>query len=317
MIIQPDFLDHWKTQLLVDLLETELAPLYLIRLWAHCQNRKRARFEGMSSRALKAICRYPGDADGFLEALEQAEWVKLENSNLEVCGFEDLNSTLFASWENGRKGGRKPRKNPRDNPPETHGLPIGGAIREEKRRTSPPTPQGATEVEEEISKRGVRCASKALEIARGNGCGIDHIRMVLEHFDSKPGAWDGGALFERLKNLRPEQLAHELWPEESEAYQKGVSNQRRARELEDAAKKRELSQQELEAQRAQELELEQSWGPVVDNLERDAAEKMLRTSLPELAPMLLRSWPRGEPPDGLVRTELIGILEKEESCRVQ
>jgi hypothetical protein len=40
MIVDPDFLDHWRTRMLVDALQDECAPMYIIRVWAHCQQRR-------------------------------------------------------------------------------------------------------------------------------------------------------------------------------------------------------------------------------------------------------------------------------------
>ncbi len=89
MIVDPDFPDHWKTRLLVDLLEDESAPLNVIRLWAHCQNRRTHHFEDLNAKALKAICRYPGDPDKFEAAMVSSGFVVRTGSGLEVCGTED------------------------------------------------------------------------------------------------------------------------------------------------------------------------------------------------------------------------------------
>ena len=40
MIIEPGFLDHWKTQMLISALEDGGAAIYVIRLWEHCQQRR-------------------------------------------------------------------------------------------------------------------------------------------------------------------------------------------------------------------------------------------------------------------------------------
>ncbi|RYD18224.1 MAG: hypothetical protein EOP88_23390 [Verrucomicrobiaceae bacterium] len=136
MIVDPDFPDHWKTRLLVELLGgDELAPLYLIRLWAHCQNRRASTFENLPPLALKALCRYPGLPAALESALADAGFVRRENQTLTVVGWEDYNATLVANWENGRRGGRPPKpksppppeapEKPMDNPPETHGLSMG------------------------------------------------------------------------------------------------------------------------------------------------------------------------------------------------
>jgi hypothetical protein len=140
MIVTPDFLDHWKTQLLVDKLGgDESAPLKVIRLWSHCQNRKRHIFADMTSSTLKAVCHFNGDADELETAMLEAGFIRREGGDLVVHEWEQYNGALIANWNNGRKGGRPHRlENPRvsdgiptGNPSETHQEPI----REDKIRS--------------------------------------------------------------------------------------------------------------------------------------------------------------------------------------
>lgn len=138
MIVDPDFLDHWKTRTLVGLLgNDELAPLYVIRIWAHCQNRRQDRFQGMSALALVALCRFTGsDPQAFERALTDSGFISREGDTLIVNGWHEKNASLFASWTNGKLGGR----------PKTHGKTHGppDKRREEKIREEPPPlpPQG-------------------------------------------------------------------------------------------------------------------------------------------------------------------------------
>lgn len=133
MIVDPDFLDHWRTRMLVDMLEDELAPLYIIRLWGHCQNRRGWIFDGMPVHATKAICRYPGDAERFEKALIDCGFLSRENDEITIVGWDEHNASLIANWANGKRGGRpkgstketrkkpmgKPSENPSGNPQET------------------------------------------------------------------------------------------------------------------------------------------------------------------------------------------------------
>ena len=160
MIIDPDMPDHWKTRMLVDLLGgDELAPLYLIRLWGHCQNRKKSEFDSLPPAAVKAICRFPGDADALDSALTECGFIERDGNELTVTGWAEHNASLVANWENGKRGGR-PRKNQQDtdgkakgNPEKTHGKPSENPCKtdredreekiEERREESPQAPQGA------------------------------------------------------------------------------------------------------------------------------------------------------------------------------
>ena len=150
MIITPDFLDHWKTQLLVGKLGgDQSAPLRVIRLWSHCQNRRKNIFPAMTSAALKAVCHYLGDADSLESAMLEAGFIRRDGDTLIVHEWDQYNASLFSNWSNGKKGGRpKSKENPRvsdgiptgnpwvsdgipmANPSETHQEPI----REDKKR---------------------------------------------------------------------------------------------------------------------------------------------------------------------------------------
>ncbi|RYD20816.1 MAG: hypothetical protein EOP88_13615 [Verrucomicrobiaceae bacterium] len=169
MIVDPDFPDHWKTRLLVDSLGgNELAPLYLIRLWAHCQNRRASVFENMPPAALKALCRYSGTAEALEAALTSSGFVRRDGGVLTVVGWEDYNASLVANWENGKRGGRpskaklvpppQPPEEPMENPPETHGLSMG----------NPRLTHGEPIREDRIGEDKIRCTNR--EIERETAC---------------------------------------------------------------------------------------------------------------------------------------------------
>lgn len=126
MIVDPDFLDHWKTRMLADLLGSEMAPLYVLRLWSHCQSRRTDRLTDCTPAQLKAICRYNGDAQRFSDAMHACRWVEHDGSDVVARGWWDANASMVANWRNGRLGGRPKgsRKKPTENPNETHGLPM-------------------------------------------------------------------------------------------------------------------------------------------------------------------------------------------------
>jgi len=136
MIIETDFLDHWKTRLIVRLLGTESAPLHIIRLWSHCQTRKTNRFPEWNPEILSAVCKWGGDANVFWSAILQT-FGRVEDGCFVAHQWDEVNSSLIASWSNGGKGGRpkKPRDNPRVNPDSNPVIPQvthGVTDREEK-----------------------------------------------------------------------------------------------------------------------------------------------------------------------------------------
>lgn len=146
MIVDPDFFDHWRTRMVADMLKDQLAPVYIMRLWAHCQNRKGDVFD-IPAAGLKALCQFPGAAQELEDALIAAEYIARDGLTVTVTGWAEKNAALLAAWENGNKGGR-PKKNqkqtagqPTENPSETHGLPMANPsltqtkpIRVDKRR---------------------------------------------------------------------------------------------------------------------------------------------------------------------------------------
>jgi hypothetical protein len=123
VIIDPDFPDHWKTQILINELNQDAAPLYLIRLWAHCQNRRAWEFENIPAEALKAICRYKGDCKEIEAALINSGFIaRSQNGLLSVLSWDEYNASLIKNWRNGSLGGRPKRKTqaePNGNPTKT------------------------------------------------------------------------------------------------------------------------------------------------------------------------------------------------------
>jgi hypothetical protein len=152
MIVDPDFFEHWRTRMVSDMLGGDpMAPIYIMRLWAHCQNRKGEIFD-IPVAGIKAICQYPGDAQSLEDALIASQYLERDGRTVTVVGWAEKNASLIASWENGHKGGR-PKKHqkttqaePTGNPEETHGKPSDNPsatqakpIREEKIREEIPT----------------------------------------------------------------------------------------------------------------------------------------------------------------------------------
>lgn len=119
MIVDPDFLDHWRTGMVADAINDPMAAIYILRLWGHCQDRKSDTFV-MPTAGLKAQCKCPAPAEVFERALIEAGFLKRDGDTITVIGWAEKNASLLAAWENGSKGGR-----PKKNPPETHGKPMG------------------------------------------------------------------------------------------------------------------------------------------------------------------------------------------------
>jgi hypothetical protein len=129
MIVDPDFLDHWKTRMLVGSLEgDESAPLYVLRLWAHCQNRRQDEFDNITTEALKALCHFPGQANKLESSLVTSGFVRRDGKMLVVSGWAEYNASLIAAWNNGKKGGRKTQQKPVGSKTETQQKPVGSRV---------------------------------------------------------------------------------------------------------------------------------------------------------------------------------------------
>lgn len=136
MIVDPDFLDHWKTRLVVDLLDgDELAPLYILRIWAHCQQRKKADAFAISTPGLRALCRCTtASADALEGALIEAGFIERDGDEVRVVDWAKRNAQLVTAWKNGAAGGRGRKASaaksgaetePGENPSETGTEPNG------------------------------------------------------------------------------------------------------------------------------------------------------------------------------------------------
>lgn len=125
MIVDPDFFDHWKTRLLVDLLDgDELAPLYVMRIWAHCQARKKADCFAISAPGLRALCRCVTVDGAHLErGLIEAGFIERHGEYISVTDWAERNKKLVTAWKNGATGGRGNAK--KQTEPEPNGNPNG------------------------------------------------------------------------------------------------------------------------------------------------------------------------------------------------
>jgi hypothetical protein len=161
VIVDPDFFEHWRTRMVVDALgEDPMTPMYIMRIWAHCQSRRATRFDAMPAAGLKALCRYKGDAQALETALIDAGFIERDGKAINVMKWAEHNAKLISNWKNGSKGGRpkqtdevadETEEEPNDNPNETQTKPNDNPlgtnpepIREEERREdqNPTNPNG-------------------------------------------------------------------------------------------------------------------------------------------------------------------------------
>jgi hypothetical protein len=110
MLVDPDFLDHWKTRMLSDTLNDPKAPLYVLRIWAHCQVRRSTEFS-MPTEGLRALCQFEGSAETLESAMISSGFIERDGNTIKVPKWAEHNAKLVTAWNNGHKGGR-PTNNP-------------------------------------------------------------------------------------------------------------------------------------------------------------------------------------------------------------
>lgn len=129
MIVETDFLDHWKTRALVDLSRRPDSPIWLIRLWGHCQARKAWVFS-LPPIALKSICGAPVevDAEELFKWLKECRFLEGTRTRWTVHDWAKHNSRLIANWNNPKKGQRKANDEPTTSQAKTNDEPITDSL---------------------------------------------------------------------------------------------------------------------------------------------------------------------------------------------
>jgi hypothetical protein len=108
--VPPDFPTHYKTRMLCELLADASAPLYVLRLWCECENRKSYRLDDLSKEALKALCGSPGPANKLQSSLVTSGFIRVEDKTLIVQSFADNNPELAEAWDKEAKKKCKDKK---------------------------------------------------------------------------------------------------------------------------------------------------------------------------------------------------------------
>jgi hypothetical protein len=115
MIVQPDFVDHWKTRLLVQLTGDSSAPLALLRLWGYCQTSRKSFFPDMTPAQLASVCHWGDRKPACHVALVKCRFLDKLSPGYAVHQWNEFNAKLLANWENGKLGGRPKRdENPNE-----------------------------------------------------------------------------------------------------------------------------------------------------------------------------------------------------------
>ncbi|WP_395734861.1 hypothetical protein [Prosthecobacter sp.] len=104
MIIEADFLTHWKTQALMSAIGELEALRALLSLWGHCQRRKQWEFQ-LSPLMLAGVCAYKGDAEKLLRTMLELHWIDPaeEEGWFQVHDWGETNASLVGKWAGGAR----------------------------------------------------------------------------------------------------------------------------------------------------------------------------------------------------------------------
>lgn len=179
--------------MVVAALADQLAPFYILRIWGHCQHRKKDRFEGMPTKGLAALCKFGGDAAALEAALIEARFIERDGADIVVLDWAEKNASLIAAWENGAKGGRPPKKEPNENPQVSKQKPSGNPDQTETKPIEIES-KNSSSLRSEESSRAVRSVS-ILDL-QADGLTQQTAEEWLVHRQRKrarltPRAWEG------------------------------------------------------------------------------------------------------------------------------
>jgi hypothetical protein len=99
MILETDFLTHWKFEALCGVIGDAKAFRALIRLWTHAQVRKQWVFP-LDALKLASICGVREDMEGFWEHMTgRAGWVEAKGGGwFELRGWANINRSMIQAW---------------------------------------------------------------------------------------------------------------------------------------------------------------------------------------------------------------------------
>ena len=208
MIVELDFLDHWKTRLLVRLLGTEVAPIYVLRLWAHCQARKTDRFTGWKPTVLASVCRWETDPQTLWDAMLET-YLEVDGDAVVARGWAEVNASLISAWNNGKKGGRPSGKKPKGYRPVNPPVSDRVTDREEKIEKIEKKEQGSADASLPPSPWFVAHGVELPEALRTIEC-LAAVKLWLKHKKEKGQSYKVTGLTAALKKWETEYGPSEL-----------------------------------------------------------------------------------------------------------
>lgn len=203
MIVQPNFPEHWKTRLLIQITKDESSPLCVLRLWSHCQNSRRDKFPDMTPAQLASVCHWNDRKPACHVALVRAGFVeKLSPKGFAAHQWAEHNAQLLQKWQAGQKGGRPPtHENANENKASekpTDNRPLTGT-KPDKTRPDQTRPDSIDQTSPDQTASPPSAPTSFAELrARldAGGDGLDSVKAF--EVDGKEGGKDGQSAIEAV-----------------------------------------------------------------------------------------------------------------------
>jgi hypothetical protein len=124
MKIDPGFINHWKTEILIDRLGAD-GVVAILRLWGNAQIRRQFQGLELTPRRLAMETKWRGSPQDLFDTLTDpdAPWLDMDaDGTFSIHDFGHHQSQVVALWENGKKGGRPKKVSP--TPSSKEDLPL-------------------------------------------------------------------------------------------------------------------------------------------------------------------------------------------------
>jgi len=163
MKLDPGFINHWKTENLIQRLGPE-GVIVILRLWGNAQIRREWKGLNLTPKRIAMENKWKGDENHLWEVLTDpdAPWIDIEDGGtVAIHGFEDHQKQVIRLWEAGGKGGRPKKVSPEPSSKEdsssssypicsTNGNHMVSKPVKTGKRFTPPTPQEAEDYAKSI-----------------------------------------------------------------------------------------------------------------------------------------------------------------------
>jgi hypothetical protein len=234
-------------------------------LWQRaCRDCPRGDLGRFENEEIAIMADYDGDPDDLVAALTETGWLDASEEHRLVIHDWHEHAPNYVKGVVSRRGGFVTQGTlPKVDDPElptksaTQGMPPPSLAKPSLAKPSLVKPSQASpsqvanwrEVEEVLISHGVAKASEALEAAMLAGCSPIHVRNLIEVWRARKPQWGPGALYDRVKLLRPGQDILQLWPNVSEESVRASSDDERQRKVLEQLAKRKEREAELKRNR--------------------------------------------------------------------